>query len=117
MKRSCVAVMVTAGLLLGFSATSSGAEHATKNPYAGKAKMVKEGQKIYDYNCKSCHGEGAKGDVCPDLTVKKKKFGNSDAELFKTISQGLPGGMPNWDKTLGTEKIWKIITYLRSLEK
>ncbi|TAN40248.1 MAG: c-type cytochrome [Nitrospirae bacterium] len=117
MKRTFIAGMLTAGLLLGVSGTSFGAEHQTKNPYEGKAKMVKEGQKLYDYNCKSCHGEGAKGDVCPDLTVKKKKYGNSDTELFKTIAQGQPGGMPNWDKTLGTEKIWKIVTYLRSLEK
>ncbi|MBI5101114.1 MAG: c-type cytochrome [Nitrospirae bacterium] len=96
---------------------SFGAGLQTKNPYEGNQKMIKEGLKIYEFNCKSCHGEGAKGEICPDLTTKKKKYGNSDADLFDTIAKGKQGGMPNWDKTLGTEKIWKVIAYLRSIEK
>lgn len=93
------------------------AAEQTKNPFSGNTKAIKEGLKIYEFNCKSCHGGGAKGEICPDLTKKTKKHGNSDPELFNTIAKGKPGGMPNWDKTLGAEKIWKVITYLRSVEK
>ncbi len=116
MKKILGAAFITIVTVIIGSGMSFGAEQ-TKNPYEGKAKMIKEGLKIYDYNCKSCHGAGGKGDICPDLTVKKKKYGNSDAELFKTIATGRQGGMPNWDKTLGTDKIWKVITYMRSIEK
>lgn len=94
-----------------------GEDSKTKNPYEGNQKMVKEGKLIFDNNCKSCHGEGAKGDICPDLTTKKKKYGNADTDLFTTISKGRPGGMPNWDNNLGKDKIWKVITYIRSVEK
>lgn len=88
-----------------------------KNPYAGDQQAIKEGAEIFKKNCESCHGPGGKGDICPDLTKKSKKYGNSDADLFLTISKGRPGGMPNWDNTLGTDRIWKVITYIRSIEK
>lgn len=88
-----------------------------KNPYAGNPQALREGTEIFKKNCESCHGHGGKGDICPDLTKKTKKYGNTDADLFLTISKGRPGGMPNWDNTLGTEKIWKVITYIRSIEK
>lgn len=88
-----------------------------KNPFLGDQKAVKEGADLFKRYCESCHGVGGKGDICPDLTKKNKKYGNTDSNLFSTISKGRPGGMPNWDNTLGTEKIWKIITYLRSIER
>lgn len=88
-----------------------------KNPYAGNPQAVKEGAEIFKKNCEACHGPGGKGDICPDLTKKNKKYGNTDADLFQSISKGRPGGMPNWDNTLGTERIWKVITYIRSIEK
>lgn len=88
-----------------------------KNPFSGDQKAVKEGADLFKRYCESCHGVGGKGDICPDLTKKNKKYGNTDSDLFSTISKGRPGGMPNWDNTLGTEKIWKIITYLRGIER
>lgn len=88
-----------------------------KNPFAGNQQLVKEGADIFKKHCEGCHGAGGKGDICPDLTKKSKKYGNTDADLYLTISKGRPGGMPNWDNTLGKERIWKVITYIRSIEK
>jgi mono/diheme cytochrome c family protein len=116
-KSAAIMAVIALGLVCATAGPSYSAEAQTKNPYEGKQSVVKEGKRIYDSNCKSCHGEGAKGDICPDLTTKKKKFGNTDADLHTTISKGRPAGMPNWDNTLGADKIWKVITYLRSVEK
>jgi len=88
-----------------------------KNPYANSPQAIKEGHELFKANCATCHGPEAKGDICPDLTRKNKKYGNADADLLLTITKGRPGGMPNWNNTLGTEKIWKIIAFLRSIEK
>ena len=117
MKIAASMAVISIGMFCAAAGSSFGAEATTKNPHEGNTKIVKEGRKIYDGNCKSCHGEGGKGDICPDLTTKKKKFGNSDADLYTTISKGRPAGMPNWNNTLGADKIWKVITYLRSIEK
>lgn len=99
-------------LLLGIALSQQ-----LKNPFSGDQKAVKEGADLFKRYCESCHGVGGKGDICPDLTKKNKKYGNTDSDLFLTISKGRPGGMPNWDNTLGTERIWKVITYLRSIER
>ncbi len=88
-----------------------------KNPYTLKPEIVKEGADIFRKNCEVCHGQGGRGDICPDLTKKNKKYGNSDSDLFTSISKGRPGGMPNWDTSLGSDRIWKVIIYLRSIEK
>ncbi|UCF87391.1 MAG: c-type cytochrome, partial [Nitrospiraceae bacterium] len=88
-----------------------------KNPFEGKPDAVKTGEEIFRKRCVVCHGEGGKGDICPNLTDEEWKYGNSDKDLFQTISKGRPGGMPNWDNTLGEEKIWKVISYIRSIGK
>jgi len=56
-------------------------------------------------------------DISPNLTDKEWKYGSSDADLFLTISKGRPSGMPNWKNTLGSDRIWKVITYIRSIAK
>lgn len=116
-KLAAFVAVIAIGLVCTTTGAARGAETKYRNPYEGKQAVLKEGKRIFDSNCKSCHGEGAKGDICPDLTTKKKKFGNSDADLYTTIAKGRPAGMPNWDNTLGADKIWKVITYLRSVEK
>ena len=88
-----------------------------KNPHAGNKKAGEEGEAIFKTNCQSCHGEKAKGGFGPNLTGKQWKYGGTDGDLFATINGGRPGGMPPFEGTLGKDRIWKVITYLRSLGK
>jgi cytochrome c oxidase cbb3-type subunit III len=93
------------------------------NPYAGDAKMAKLGEFQFRINCAFCHGLGARGGGRgPDLTRAYKRHGNSDAELFNTINNGVPGTAMPPNGTTGqgvgmtSEEIWQVITYLRSVE-
>src|SRR5947207_13637278 len=64
----------------------------TKNPYAGDAKVAKLGEFEFRANCAFCHGLGARGGGRgPDLTRTPKKHGDSDGDIFTTISNGVPG--------------------------
>ncbi|RMG01323.1 MAG: cytochrome-c oxidase, cbb3-type subunit II [Nitrospirae bacterium] len=92
-------------------------EATLKNPYAGSKEAEEAGEDIYEKNCKACHGDDGKGGIGPNLTDSEWKYGGSDADIFTSISGGRPGGMPDWGRTLGTDNIWKVITYIRSLEK
>lgn len=74
-----------------------------------------EGAKIFAKNCQICHAEGGKGDICPNLTDKEWKYGNSDDQLFQTISGGRPGGMPEWKNRLSERQIRDVIVYIRSI--
>lgn len=94
-----------------------------KNPHAGDAKYAKLGEFQFRSNCAFCHGLGAKGGGRgPDLTRAQKRHGNSDADLFRTINEGVPGTAmpPNGATQQGVgmteEEIWQVITYIRSVQ-
>jgi cytochrome c oxidase cbb3-type subunit 2 len=88
-----------------------------KNPFEGNREAIEEGKTIFSLNCVACHGSDAKGGkIGPNLTTKAKKFGNADGDIYTSVSKGRPGGMPDWEKTLGSERIWKVIAYLRTIE-
>lgn len=90
---------------------------AAVNPYAGSRKAVEEGEKIFEANCRTCHGERGKGGFGPKLAGEHPwKYGNADGDLYRTISGGREGGMPAFEGTLGRDRIWKAIAYLRSLQ-
>jgi len=88
----------------------------TRNPYAGNRAAEEEGEKIFEANCKVCHGEKGSGGFGPKLATAKHKFGGTDADLFTSVSGGRPGGMPSFLQPLGKDRIWKVITYIRHLE-
>jgi len=85
-----------------------------RNPFAGSKKAAEEGEKIFKKNCAVCHGEDAEGGIGPNLTDDKWRYGNSDSDLYTTISEGRPNGMPSWKGKLGNEAIWKVITFIAS---
>ncbi len=90
-------------------------EKTTTNPIAGDTTAIKEGSSLFRANCSPCHGLNAKGGGRgPDLTSGRWTHGSSDADIFRTITQGVPGTqMPaNGFDDLET---WAIIAYLRSL--
>src|SRR5207245_1363127 len=95
-----------------------------KNPFASDPKAAKLGESQFRANCAFCHGLGARGGGRgPDLTRAQKRHGNSDADLFRTINEGIPGPAmpPNGATQQGVgmtpEEIWQVITYIRSVEK
>jgi len=93
-----------------------------QNPFAGNAQAVADGQKLFVQSCAPCHGrtgEGAQGQAegmrPPDLTRGVFKAGRRDDDLFRVISDGVRGTeMPSF-KTLGSEQIWRLVTFVRSL--
>ncbi|HEY3928177.1 MAG TPA: c-type cytochrome [Candidatus Koribacter sp.] len=76
---------------------------------------AKEGASLFRANCSPCHGLGARGGGRgPDLTSGRWTHGSTDDEIFRTISQGVPGTeMPA--NAFEDSEIWSIIAYLRSL--
>jgi len=89
----------------------------TTNPKRGDPAEIAEGAKIWATICVACHLPDGKGLVGPSLIDPYWKYGSADAELFATVSEGRPGGMPPWGPQLGSDKIWEVLAYLETLPK
>jgi len=95
----------------------------TRNPFEGDPKAAQAGEFEFRINCAFCHGLGAHGGGRgPDLTRAHKRHGDTDAEMFQNISQGVAGTAMPANGTNGQgvgmtdDEIWQIITYLRSIQ-
>ena len=94
-----------------------------RNPPASDPKAAKAGEFEFRINCAFCHGLGAHGGGRgPDLTQAHKRYARTDAEMFQTISNGIPGTVMPANGTNGQgvgmtdDEIWQIIAYLRSIQ-
>ncbi len=93
-----------------------------QNPYEASTKNVSSGKKIYNINCKSCHGDAGMGNMLPLQPVAPSDLGSQafliqgDGEIYYKINKG-QGAMPTFEKTLSDEDKWMVIAYLRSFDK
>ncbi|HWY59524.1 MAG TPA: c-type cytochrome [Terriglobales bacterium] len=119
---------VLLSILLGLLAlaallSSSTVAQESRNPLSTDPKAAKAGEFEFRINCAFCHGLGARGGGRgPDLTRAHKRHGDSDADLFQNITQGIPGTVMPANGTNGQgvgmtdDEIWQIIAYLRSVQ-
>jgi len=97
-----------------------------KNPFPMSEDSIKAGRTIYAKNCRNCHGLNGDGDgpapppgVIPaNLAAGKFKYGATDADLFKTIKQGVGPkfDMKAWGGELSDNDIWHTINFVRDLQ-
>src|SRR5690349_276879 len=86
------------------------------NPYEGNSNAAKVGAGLFvSYNCIDCHGADGSGAMGPSLADGRWHFGGGAAEVFESIYQGRPDGMPAWGGRISNEQIWSLVTYVRSL--
>lgn len=87
-----------------------------RNPYAGNPSAVATGRQLFlRYNCYGCHGGRAGGGMGPSLRDSVWSYGSTDTQLFATITEGRPVGMPAWGGRIPEDQIWQLISYIRSL--
>lgn len=92
------------------------ADSAATNPFEKNAAAIDEGARLFiAYNCADCHGGGGSGLMAASLADNRWHFGNSAADLYNSISEGRPGGMPRWGPMIPSEQIWKLAAYVRTL--
>ena len=87
-----------------------------RNPYEGDRNAVTTGGKLFiAYNCLDCHGAEGSGAMGPSFQDGRWHFGGSPGEVFESIYQGRPDGMPAWGGRITNDQIWMLTAYVRSL--
>ena len=90
-------------------------EAQVKNPAEESAWAVSEGKRLFTaYNCAGCHANGG-GGMGPPLMDEKWIYGSQPANVYATIVEGRPNGMPSFRHKIPDEQVWQIAAYVRSL--
>src|SRR3954470_11692197 len=83
--------------------------------YQETAYAINEGQQLYSaFNCVGCHAHGGGGMGVP-LMDDKWIYGSRPEQIFATILQGRPKGMPSFRGKLNDHQVWELVAYVRSL--
>jgi len=111
---------VAAGMLIVSATTASANEDAKPvNPFAGDKSVVEEGGSLFNQYCSHCHGQWAdQGERPRDLRRLNIRYGDDAITAFlKTVTEGrLDKGMPVWKGVLPDETLWKIYTFLTTVQ-
>jgi cytochrome c oxidase cbb3-type subunit 3 len=83
--------------------------------YEGNATHISAGQRYYkSFNCSGCHFNGG-GGIGPPLMDDKWRYGGSIEQIYTSIAQGRPNGMPTFRDKVPEQQIWEIAAYVRTL--
>lgn len=127
--------LLMAALAFGIGVSHAAAPKVKTEPVKATpvAADEKAGKALYDKHCTQCHGDEGKGDgpaadlVYPrprDFTLGMYKVRSTlsgelptDHDLFKAISEGLPGtSMPAWKRFLSEFERWQLAHYVKRFE-
>ena len=86
------------------------------NPLAQDPHAVPRGmQDFVQFNCVGCHAANGGGGMGPALSEGQFIYGSSPVNLFLSIYQGRPNGMPAWGEILPESTIWELVAYVKSI--
>jgi cytochrome c oxidase cbb3-type subunit III len=88
---------------------------STKSSYDTNAYALAEGRRLYtQMNCSGCHFQGG-GGIGPALMDDDWIYGSDPSQIFTTIMEGRPNGMPSWKGKLSNQEVWEIVAFIRSM--
>ena len=86
-----------------------------RNTYEENAYAVSQGQQLYEnFNCSGCHFHGG-GGIGPPLMDDKWIYGSDPQNVFETVVEGRPNGMPSFRGKISDPQVWQIVAYVRSM--
>jgi cytochrome c oxidase cbb3-type subunit 3 len=88
---------------------------APKNSFEENAYAVSEGKRFFtQYNCTGCHFNGG-GGIGPPLMDETWIYGSEPVNVYATVVEGRPNGMPSFRNKIPDNQLWEIVSYVRSL--
>jgi cytochrome c oxidase cbb3-type subunit 3 len=121
--------------IAAFSAPASGRAHSGLYPAwpSGDGELPRNAQVpsegLYDYNaaaigdgkhlfiafnCNGCHAQGGGGEG-PPLMDPRWRYGSEPGNVFASIVEGRPNGMPAFRGKPTQQQVWQLVAYVRAL--
>ena len=85
------------------------------SPFQENAWGMSEGKRLFTaFNCSGCHANGG-GGMGPPLMDDKWIYGSQPINVFSSIVEGRPNGMPSWRNKISDAQVWQLVAYVQSL--
>jgi cytochrome c oxidase cbb3-type subunit 3 len=83
--------------------------------FEGNQQAIAQGKQLFGaMNCSGCHFNGG-GGMGPALMSGHWRYGGRIDQIYSSIAQGRPNGMPTWQGILDPTSIWNLAAYVKSL--
>jgi cytochrome c oxidase cbb3-type subunit 3 len=83
--------------------------------FEGNRAAIADGKALFNQmNCTGCHFNGG-GGMGPALMSGYWRYGGQMDQIYESIEQGRPNGMPTWQFVLQPQQIWELAAYVKSL--
>lgn len=90
----------------------------TQAPVAGYEESgyaVSQGAQLFKaYNCVGCHAHGG-GGIGVAFLDDEWVYGREPADIYRTIIEGRPNGMPSFRDKLTNQQVWQLVAYVRAI--
>lgn len=95
---------------------------AVELPYAGDEQRLQEavetGESLFaSMNCDGCHASLGGGGMGPALSNDFWIYGGSAGNIYMSIVQGRPAGMPAFGGLLTEDAAWALVAYIQTLNE
>ena len=88
---------------------------ASGNQVEHNAYSLSEGKTLFAaYNCTGCHANGG-GGMGPALMDDEWIYGYQPDQIFRTILEGRPNGMPAFRQRIPDYQIWQLAAFVRAM--
>ena len=88
---------------------------ATRTFDGKNAFDIAQGKRLFRwYNCNGCHSNGG-GGMGPALMDDRWLYGSGPEDIYTTILQGRPNGMPSFKGRIPSDQAWQLVAYVRSM--
>ena len=76
---------------------------------------MNEGKRLFAwFNCVGCHAHGG-GGMGPPLIDERWIYGSAPENIYSTIVEGRPNGMPSFRGKIPDYQVWQLVAYVRAL--
>ena len=94
---------------------TAGQQPPAENPADHRAYDANEGKRLYtQYNCAGCHFNGG-GGIGPPLMDAVWIYGDRPENIYSTIVEGRPNGMPSFRHKIPDNQVQELVAYVRSM--
>jgi cytochrome c oxidase cbb3-type subunit III len=87
----------------------------TLSPFQENAWGISEGKRLFTaFNCSGCHANGG-GAIGPALMDDEWIYGWEPINVYSTILEGRPNGMPSFRNKIPDTQVWQLVAYVQSM--